>query len=495
MFLSRLSPLSKDDDLKPVTLEEIAEVTGVSLSDIEQSIYEQEIEEYEEVTIPYNYKPYPFQREAWDAFDSGKKKFLFLWHRRAGKDKTMWNMFITFVIKAWETPGMYFYCLPSGTQAKKVIWNGIDNDGFAFLDHIPKCFVKSKNATEMTITLNNGSTVQLVGSDNYDRLVGSNPKGICFSEYSISNPLGYDYMRPVLTRNKGWVMFPYTPRGKNHGYRLLQAALQYPDEWFVSIKTIDDTCDHDGNRLITDEDIDKERALGMSENMIQQEYYVSFDAAVLGSYYAELIQQATKDMRICRVPIVKDKDTYVAFDVGRDTTALWFVQLHNTEIRIIDYYANLGIEIEHYINYLKEWQSKHNTLVSLCILPHDAANKSVLSKTSVQDRLKESGFKTEIAPRPNVVSRMDGINIVRGMFPRFIFDSLRCESGLEALSYYRCEYDEENRVLGKEPVHDWASHPADSLRYFCIWFHNSQQRIQNKMPTQITFKNNTSRRR
>jgi hypothetical protein len=43
--------------------------------------------------------------------------------------------------------------------------------------------------------------------------------------------------------------------------------------------SINDTFDEDGNPVITQEDLEQERKEGMSESLIQQEYYVSFDAS------------------------------------------------------------------------------------------------------------------------------------------------------------------------------------------------------------------------
>jgi len=40
----------------------------------------------------------------------------------------------------------------------------------------------------------------------------------------------------------------------------------------------------------------------MSEEMIQQEYYCSFEVGAIGSYYADLITQARNEERITKLP-------------------------------------------------------------------------------------------------------------------------------------------------------------------------------------------------
>lgn len=430
--------------------------------------------------IPYNYTPYPFQEEAWEAKKSGKTRFLFLWHRRAGKDKTMWNMFLSFIVDDWDTPGLYFYCLPTGTQARKVIWNGIDNDGFRFIDHIPEALIKSKNGTDMMVELINGSIIQLVGSDNYDRLVGSNPKGICFSEYSISNPLGYDFMRPVLNRNGGWAMFPYTARGKNHGHRLYLGALKNEHKWFVSRKDISQTTDHDGNALIREEDLQEERDLGMSEQMIKQEYYNDFDVATIGAYYGDQLESASTSKRVGVVPIQAGLPVLTSWDLGRsDSTAIWFYQVVGKEIRVIDYYENRLQDIDYYIDVLTKWQVTNKCKIRLCILPHDGKHKTILSNLSAEQRLEKAGYKVDIAPGPSKVSRMDGINSVRAIFSSLWFDVSRCEVGLSCLASYKSKYDPDKNKYLDEPDHDWTSHGADSMRMFAVWWYsgNNSSRI------------------
>jgi hypothetical protein len=104
-----------------------------------------------------------------------------------------------------------------------------------------------------------------------------------FSEYALQNPKVWDFIRPILAENGGWAIFNFTPRGKNHGYDLYEMARQNP-KWFVQKLTVDDTA------IITSEVIQEERESGMSEEMIQQEYYCSFTAALTGKGLPEAIK-------------------------------------------------------------------------------------------------------------------------------------------------------------------------------------------------------------
>ncbi len=235
--------------------------------------------------LPYNYIPRSYQIPLWKFTDNGGKRALCIDHRRAGKDKTCFNITIK---RSQERVGLYYYILPTYAQGKKVIWNGVDKDGFRTLNHIPKELIIGKpNETEMLIKLINGSMIQIVGSDQYDSLRGPNPIGCVLSEYSRQNPaIWNDILRPILAENDGWAIFISTPYGRNHFYDLAQMAKDNKD-WFYELLTVDDT------HAISQEIIDEERKTGMPEEKIQQEYYVSFNASIEQQLItADMIEEA-----------------------------------------------------------------------------------------------------------------------------------------------------------------------------------------------------------
>jgi hypothetical protein len=170
--------------------------------------------------------------------------------------------------KMMQRVGTYFYFLPTYTQAKKVIWTGADGSGYRFLDHFPKEIIKDKNETEMRITLTNGSILQLVGADNIDRIVGTNPIGVVFSEYALMKSEVWDYISPILTENGGWAVFVYTPRGNNHAFDLLNNAQKNP-KWYVEILPVTKTM------AVPEEDL-LEQQMNMSKALYAQEYLCSF---------------------------------------------------------------------------------------------------------------------------------------------------------------------------------------------------------------------------
>jgi phage terminase large subunit len=403
------------------------------------------------------FKPRPYQLEIVKALDEGFKRVLAILPRRAGKDVTALNYIIR---QMWENPGVYYYIFPTYSQAKKVIWDSITNDGKKIIDYFPRDLVTQKNSQEMKIRMlnKNGteSLFQLVGSDNYDSLVGTNPRGIVFSEYALQDPRAYQYMRPILTANKGWALFISTPRGKNHLWTLAQLAQNSP-EWYYVKLSVEDT------HHIPLEEIEKERREGlMSEDMIQQEYYCSFEMGIEGSYYAKYIDKAKREERIGDVPWENGFKVNTAWDIGvRDSTTILFFQVIGQTIRIIDCYENSKEGLEHYVEILQNKPYVYGTHIA----PHDIRVKEWGSGITRIEKARQLGIKFTLADQHEIP---DGIESCRSIFSKLWIDSKKCATFIRALENYRQEYDAKRKVYSTRPLHDWSSHYCDSFRYLAV---------------------------
>lgn len=351
--------------------------------------------------------------------------------------------------------------LPTTVQGRKVVWDGLTKDGQRVLDawgnwrNPGSGLVKKIRNDEMKIELDNGSIWQVVGSDNYNALVGSNPVGVVFSEYSIANPAAWDFIRPILAENGGWALFIYTPRGRNHGADLYEMARKNPD-WFSEVLKVDDT------GAIPLEAIEDERAAGMSEDMIRQEFYCSFDAAVVGSYYGQLLNDLEDQGRIGSVPYDPRALVTTGWDLGyNDATAIWCAQIVDNDVHIIDYYANSGVGLDHYA----QWLLSKPYAYHQHLLPHDGRDGELIAGTSVVSHLRGLlGNSVTVLEREQRLEREEGINAVRVLLPRCKFDAEKCAEGLKALRLYRREWNEERKTFSDRPYHDWTSDPADAFR-------------------------------
>jgi len=182
-----------------------------------------------------------------------------------------------------------------------------------------------------------------------------------------------------------------------------------------------------------------------------------------GAYYAHEMLQA-KD-RITVVPYDRQASVITAWDLGMaDTTAIWFAQYVGQEIRIIDFYENSGLALDHYVKIL---QSKGYNYEQH-ILPHDVRVKELGTGKSRMEVLQSLGLNgVEVAPMLPVE---DGIQAVRTMLDRCWFDVDRCERGIDALRQYRRDWDENGKAWRGRPHHDWSSHAADAFRYLAVGY-------------------------
>ena len=328
--------------------------------------------------------------------------------------------------------GVYWCLFPYQVQARKAIWGGIDAQGRNILDQVfPHEIRKRTSSQEMLIELVNGSTFQLAGSDNYNNLVGSNPVGVVFSEWSLCDPNAWGYIRPILAENDGWAAFIYTPRGKNHGWSLYNMARK-SEGWYCENLTVNDTSREDGSPIITPEVIDQERSEGMEEALVQQEFYGSFEAQIAGAYYSDQITAAKEQGRIGRLPIEPSLPVHTAWDLGiADSMSIWFFQSVGKEVRLVHYHESHSKGIEHYIQYINQWANTNGVMMGTHLAPHDIEVRELTSGRSRKETARQMGISFRTVQRPRV--KAEGIQAVRRMFPRFWIDDERAEQGLSLI--------------------------------------------------------------
>ena len=449
-----------------------------------------------EISLPYNYALRSYQKPAWRYMQGNEegKRAVCIWHRRAGKDLFALNVIAA---KSQERVGTYWHLFPTYQQGKEAVWNGITRDGRKFLDFFPKEIVEKTHENDMRVTFKNGSIFKVMGSDHVDRIVGTNPIGVVVSEYPVQDPTAWDFIRPILTENGGWALFCFTPRAKNHGWRLLQNAKKAG--WFIDMRgagsnvfTDAEGVHHgslrdgvvfkknmlgeemqereDGKPVMTDEKINMERLSGMSEEKIQQEYFVSFEAALDGAYYANELARMERDKRVCSIPYDPILPVHTAWDIGHaDATTIIFYQEYGMEIRIIDCYTNHGEGLPHYKRILNERDYHYgNHYAPWDIVVHEWSN----GKTRFESA-KSLGIKFKVTQKHEVE---DGIEQARSVFPRIWIDEKKCEKLLNALAAYTKEplsaklqqnAGDGGQAFKDDPLHNWASHYADAFRYLC----------------------------
>lgn len=429
-----------------------------------------------EIVIPQNWKPRLDQVPLWHYLENGGTRAVECAHRRWGKDDVSLHFTAT---QAVQHVGNYWHLLPQYNQCRKAIWEAVNpKTGKKRIDEaFPEEIRRRTRNTDMYIEFINGSSWQLVGSDNFDALVGSVPRGVVFSEYALSDPRCWAYLSPILEENHGWAAFISTSRGDNHFHSLLRMAMSTPG-WFGQILTAKQT------PVFTADDLARIRAEliatfgdDMGEAMYQQEYMCSFQGAVLGAYFAKQMARAEAEGRIGAVPHQPGIEVDTFWDLGvDDSMTIWFIQHIGSKHHVIDYYENSGYGLEHYAKVLlgKPYEYGNH------YMPHDANAREMTNNEIARSR-KEVAEDLGISP-VIVVKRAKNIDVIiqyqipaaRNILPSCWFDKENCAQGISALKNYRAEYDEEKKKLGNRPLHDWSSHGSSAFIVFAVGYKDFQ---------------------
>lgn len=367
-------------------------------------------------------------------------------HRRFGKTVAAINDLIKDALTIDRPQVRVAYIAPYYRQAKAIAWDYL-------LEYTKDIEGVEYNVAELRADFPNGARFRLFGADNPDSL-----RGLYFDHVVLDEPADFPQrawptvIRPSLADRKGRATFIGTPKGKNQFYDTFINAKK-DKNWYCSLLRASET-----DILDADELAEAKKAMG--DDRYEQEFECSFEASIVGAYYAKEMKTAKQDGRITTVPYDPSIGVVSAWDLGiGDSTAIWMAQYAGQEIRLIDYYENSGVGLDHYAKEL----SNRGYHFTDHILPHDVQVKELGTGKSRIETLYNLGIQNvTIAPRLSVD---DGIQAVRSMLNKCWFDENKCERGVEALTQYRREFDEKLKHWRGRPLHDWTSHGSDAMRY------------------------------
>lgn len=382
-----------------------------------------------------------------DFHNSSKRWSCIVAHRRCGKTYALLHELIYSAINTFG--GKFAYIAPLYSQAKDIAW--------IYLLRFTEGIRVNANVAELYVELSNGSRIRLYGVGNGDgsQIRGQFFHGVVLDEYADMHPAFFaEIIRPTLVDYKGWCAFCGTPKGHNHFYEIYKKSLKNSNSWFCKVLRATET------GVISEEELEEQREQ-MDEYAFEQEYLCNFESALKGAFFGDQMAKAISDGRIREVDYIPNVQVCTAWDLGRsDSTCITFWQEVGGQIHVIDYYENHGQDVEHYAQVVESkpyFYQKH-------YLPHDAKTKTLAANYSVIEQLaKIFGIRfLEVLPIHHL---QDGIQGVRNIFPRLWFDATKCDRLCEALRAYQRDWDAEKKCFKEAPLHNWASHPADSLRY------------------------------
>ncbi len=385
-------------------------------------------------------------------------------HRRWGKDEIVLGATCELAHKRIAS---YWHCLPEYAQGRKALWTAVNAQTGKRRIHeaFPQELCENVNEQEMFIRLKCGSTWQIIGSDQYDATVGAGVAGIAYSEWALANPSAWAYHRPMLEENNGWAAFITTPRGRNHAksmYDMAKADMDRGGRWFAEISTILDT------GALTQEQLDeslKEYIALYGEDLgraqYEQEYLCSFNAAIMGAFYAREMLAVRTEQRVAEIEPISDRPVHTAWDLGvEDSTAIWWFQVVGSQIFILDYYVAHGYGVDHYAEIVKSKPWQHG----IDFVPHDAKVRQwgvPGARTRIESMI-EQGLHPQLVP---MSTDMDGHQAVRKTLPLCVFHPRTEIEGMAALEQYHREWDDDLKTYKLKAQHDWSSHGAKAFQY------------------------------
>lgn len=412
----------------------------------------------------------------WAYMERGGKRCDVVAHRRWGKDDVSlhWTC-----VAAHMRVGVYWHMLPEAAQARKAIWDAVNpRTGKRRIDEaFPKELRASTREQDMFIRFKNGSTWQVLGSDNYNSFVGSPPIGVIFSEWALASSAGWNYIRPILLENGGWAVFIWTPRGRNHATRAFEARERDP-VWFTRRMPATHTPVFTAEQLEQEkkELIEETGSIQEGEALFKSEYLVDFDSSAPGSYLAEEMLNAQTAGRIGKVEYDPRFPVDTCWDLGIDDyTAIWFFQrVSPTRFNFIDFYETSdigfegntkddGIVGEAFFGGREDMAKRHRLFkYGMHYLPHDVAVRELgAGGRSRRQTLHSLGIKPIRIGVPR--DAVEGVNAMRRMLPYCHFDADNCQAGIDHLKQYRKRYNKQLGVFTGE-LHDEHSHAAHSFR-------------------------------
>ena len=410
------------------------------------------------LTPTFDYTP----REQFLPFHNRPQRWACLvCHRRAGKTYSILADIVLKALRTKKTNARYAYIAPFRTQAKEIAWTYLKLLTEGMREGAPR-------EAELRVKLFNGSWITLYGADNPDSLRGLYLDGAALDEYGdMKHSLLGEIILPTLLDRKGWLVLGGTIKGRNQFYDAIKRAEVDPSWFFLRMPA-------STSGIIPDEDLEVIKDQ-MSPEEYDQEFELNVDAALKGTYYAEIMNELQNSGQITRDTLYDPgQKVCVASDIGfSDSCVFWFWQTRPDGFAIIDYYEAAGKEVEHYLVMLAEKGYDYDEIW----LPHDAKAKRLGSKrTTIEQFMNPADscpthyteadrLKLRLVPRQAV---QHGIDAVRMILRQCWFDENTTTKGIDSLRTYSRRWNENTKVFDDKPKHDDASHAADGFRYLAL---------------------------
>ena len=101
-------------------------------------------------------------------------------------------------------------------------------------------------------------------------------------------------------------------------------------------------------------------------------------------------------------------------------------------------------------------------------MPHDARKRDIGSKTQYIDYVTPLLEGKVVVLDIKECDKLEGIQTVRSMLARCVFDEQKTAKGFTHLEAYKKLWDDRLGCYKNTPLHDEHSHAADAFRYLAV---------------------------
>ena len=187
----------------------------------------------------------------------------------------------------------------------------------------------------------------------------------------------------------------------------------------------------------------------------------AFEQAVEGAVFGPEIENARQEGRITFLPYTESEPVYTFWDLGvGHPTAILFVQFIGEAVNVIDYHeqANRGI-----VYHCKVVRDK-DYVYDMHYVPHDAAKRSLETATPLIDTIKELLGVSKVSLVKRCQAKGDSIQAGRLVFPHCFFEAKKTARLMKCLSFYRYEWDDDQKRFKDKPEDDWSADASDAFQ-------------------------------
>jgi len=307
---------------------------------------------------------------------------------------------VLIIKKAQKKKQKIWYVAPTYKMAKQIMWVDL-------MDAIPRKWIRKINETSLTVTLINGTRIELKGADKPDSLRGVGIHFLVLDEFQdMAEEVWTLVLRPTLADTGGHAIFIGTPKAYNYLYELYKKGqdpvLQGLNEWMSwQFPTIT-------SPFIPISEIEAAKK-DMDEKSFRQEFEASFETMSGRVYYP-----FDRSVHIQPVEFNPKLPIWVGMDFNIDpmSTVIYQPQL-NGELWAVDEVVLFGSNTEEVCEELEKRFWRHQSQIVMYPDPAGGQRQHARGETDM-DILREKGFKRikyrkkhpMVADRVNAVNRM-----------------------------------------------------------------------------------------